>query len=290
MIDQRGRLTEAMVWVSATHGYAAASVERVGRRAGTSRRTFYTHFANREECFIAALEQGFARLHDALATCCAEQDTSVARLQAAAWEAICLIEDEPKLTRMCVVEALAAGQAALEARRRALDRLASLIQDPAGAGRPMIARALLGAGLDRLHDELTSPAARIDPHELYRQVAYPCLVLFAGPEAAGTLALQPPPTRSTPPRRAQPSEAPPAHRRVTPRLQRTLTFLSTNPGVTNAELQRELDIAHPSQISRYLHNLRNQGLVAVERRGRRRSWSLTIAGRQLLESTATPAG
>ena len=201
MSDQRGRLTEAMVWVSATHGYAAASVERVGQRAGTSRRTFYTHFANREECFIAALEQGFARLHDALAACCADQDTSVARLQAAAWEVICLIEDEPKLTRMCVVEALAAGPAALEARRHALDRLAALIQDPAATGRPAIARALLGAGLDRLHDELTSPAARIDPVELYRQIAYPCLVLIAGPTAAGALALQPPPPRSAPPPR-----------------------------------------------------------------------------------------
>jgi AcrR family transcriptional regulator/predicted transcriptional regulator len=287
--DQRGRLTEAMVWVSATHGYAAASVARVGQRAGTSRRTFYTHFANREECFIAALEQGFALLHDALAACCADQDTSVTRLQAAAWEVICLIEDEPKLTRMCVVEALAAGPAALEARRRALDRLAALIQEPSAAGRPTIARALLGAGLDRLHDELTSPAARIDPVELYRQIAYPCLVLIAGPAAAGELALQPPPPRLTPLPREQPSEPQPARRSVTSRLERTLAFLAANPGVANTELQRELDIAHPSQISRYLHNLRNQGLVVAERDGRRRSWSLTVAGHQLLESTATPA-
>jgi AcrR family transcriptional regulator len=286
--DQRRRLTEAMVWVSATHGYAAASVARVGQRAGTSRRTFYTHFANREECFIAALEQGFARLHDALAACCADQDTSVARLQAAAWEAICLIEDEPMLTRMCVVEALAAGPAALEARRRALDRLALLIEDSSGPGRPGIARALLGTGLDRLHDELTSPAARIDPQELYREIAYPCLVLIVGPEAAGALALQPPPPRSTPPRDDL-SRPAPARRHVTPRLQRTLTFLATHPGVTNAKLQHELEIVHGSQVSRYLHNLRNQGLVSVERHGRRRSWSLTVAGHQLLESTAEPA-
>ena len=87
-----------------------------------------------------------------------------------------------------------------------------------------------------------------------------------------------------------PSESAPARGRVTPRLQRTLAFLAAHPGVANTELQRELDIAHPSQMSRYLHNLRDQGLVAVERHGRRRSWSLTVAGHQLLESTAaTPA-
>ena len=124
-----------MVWVSATHGYAAASVERVGQRAGTSRRTFYTHFANREECFIAALEQGFARLYDALAACCAEQDTSVARLQAAAWEVICLIEDEPMLTRMCVVEALAARVAEIltEAAGAHQDRTQELLTVPEAA-------------------------------------------------------------------------------------------------------------------------------------------------------------
>jgi AcrR family transcriptional regulator len=289
MIDQRARLTEAMVWVSATHGYAAASVARVGQRAGTSRRTFYKHFANREECFIAALQQGFAGVHETLAACCAEQDTSVARLRAAAWEAICLIEHEPKITRMCVVEALAAGPAALEARRRALDRLAALIEGSAAPGHPGIARALLGAGLDRLHDELTSPAARFDPVKLYREVAYPCLVLVVGPDAAGALALQPPPPRSAPARRERLSEPVPARRHVTPRLQRTLMFLATYPGATNAELQQELEMAHASQMSRYLHNLRNQGLVSVERDGRRRSWSLTGAGHQLLESTAEPA-
>jgi AcrR family transcriptional regulator len=284
MTDPRGRLTEAMVWVSATHGYAAATVERVSVRAGTSRRTFYAHFDNREACFIAALEDGFDRLHHALAACCAEQDTSTARLQAAAWEAICLIEDEPMLTRMCVVEALAAGPVAIEARRRALDRLAALVGDFAGAAHPGIARALLGAGLDRLHDELTSPAARIDPEELYREVAYPCLVLVVGAEAAETLSQAPPPPR-TPAARAslvRPSPVQSDREHMTPRVLRILAFLAAHPGAGNTELQHELGVAHASQVSRYLHRLHQQGLVTVaERRGRRRSWSLTAEGQQL---------
>jgi AcrR family transcriptional regulator/DNA-binding MarR family transcriptional regulator len=296
MTDHRDRLMEAMVWVSATHGYAAASVERVSVRAGKSRRTFYEHFDNREACFIAALEHGFELLHDALAACCAERNTSAERLRAAAWEAICLIEDEPALTRMCVVEALAAGPAALDARRQGLDRLAAMIQDFSGVEHPGFARALLSAGLDRLHDALTSPAARIDPEELYREVAYPCLILIFGAEKAGTLTLAPPPARSSTPRariiQASPSE--PRDRtgeRLTPRLLRTLAFLAAHPGAGNTELQGELGITYASQVSRYLHRLHQKGLVTLgEHRGRRRSWSLSAAGHELYESASAGAG
>jgi AcrR family transcriptional regulator len=289
--DHRAKLMEAMVWVSATHGYAAASVERVSARAGKSRRTFYGQFDNREACFVAALEQGFERLHNALAACCAEQDTSAERLRAAAWEAICLIEDEPALTRMCVVEALAAGPAALKARRQALDRLATMIQNLAGAEHPGIARALLSAGLDRLHDALTSPAARIDPEELYREVAYPCLVLIFGVETAGTLALAPPPPRCSAPRESLIEAArPESHERLTPRLLGTLAFLAAHPGASNTELQHALSIPHASQVSRYLHRLHNKGIVLIgERRGRRRSWSLSAAGHELYELAAAGA-
>jgi AcrR family transcriptional regulator len=292
MTDHRAKLMEAMVWVSATHGYAAASVERVSARAGKSRRTFYGQFDNREACFVAALEQGFERLHNALAACCAEQDTSAERLRAAAWEAICLIEDEPALTRMCVVEALAAGPAALKARRQALDRLATMIQNLAGAEHPGIARALLSAGLDRLHDELTSMSAQIDPEELYREVAYPCLVLIFGAETAGTLALAPPPPRCSAPRERLVEAARPKPReRVNPRLLGTLAFLAAHPGASNGELQHELRIPHASQVSRYLHRLHKKGIVTIgERRGRRRSWSLSAAGHELYESARAGAG
>jgi AcrR family transcriptional regulator len=288
MTDQRGRLTEAMVWVSATYGYAAASVRLVSTRAGVSRATFYEHFDNREACFVAALEEGFERLRKALAASCAEQDTTTGRLQATAWEAVCLIEDEPALTRMCVVEALAAGPTAIEARRRALDRLAVLVQDLSGARRPEIARALLSTGLDRLHDELTSPAARIDREELYRAVAYPCLVLTVGAERAAALTLEPPPSRSPAAAAILVRDAPviiPGRERLTPRLVRTLAFLAAHPGAGNVELQRELGIAHASQVSRYLHRRRGKGLVVTgDRRGRHRAWSLTSNGHHVLEA------
>lgn len=40
----------------ATRGYSATSVANVIELAGVSRTTFYEHFANKDECFLAAYE------------------------------------------------------------------------------------------------------------------------------------------------------------------------------------------------------------------------------------------
>jgi DNA-binding IclR family transcriptional regulator len=70
-----------------------------------------------------------------------------------------------------------------------------------------------------------------------------------------------------------------------------LAFLAAHPGAGNTDLQHELGITHASQTSRYLHRLHHHGLVTLgERRGRRRSWSLTTAGYELYESATAAAG
>jgi AcrR family transcriptional regulator len=273
-----------MAVVCASEGYAAASIARVVARAGMSRKTFYEHFPNRQACFIDVLREGFERLHQILRACCREHDTSVARLQAAAWEAICLIDREPVLTRLCVVEALAAGPAALEARREALDRLAALLDpDDHRPGHPGMARVLVGVGLDRLHAQLTAPGAAVDPHELYGSIAYPLLVLVVGVDRARQLSSTPPVT-SRPPGRPEPAPygSGAARPRINRRKLQALTFLARNPGCSNGELQRELGFADPGQASRYLHLLVREGLVErPERHGRRNAWTLSDAGQRL---------
>jgi AcrR family transcriptional regulator len=53
--DFRARLLDALEASIATDGYQKTTVADIVRRARTSRRTFYEHFASREECFIALL-------------------------------------------------------------------------------------------------------------------------------------------------------------------------------------------------------------------------------------------
>ncbi|WP_436498101.1 TetR/AcrR family transcriptional regulator [Actinokineospora sp. HUAS TT18] len=53
---QRGRLVYGMAMVVAEKGYTATSVADVLKRVHISRDTFYQHFSDKEDCFLAALD------------------------------------------------------------------------------------------------------------------------------------------------------------------------------------------------------------------------------------------
>ena len=54
--NQRRRLLEGMIDAIGEKGYAAITVSDVIKRAGVSRKAFYEHFANKEECFLATYD------------------------------------------------------------------------------------------------------------------------------------------------------------------------------------------------------------------------------------------
>src|SRR2546421_4217944 len=58
LASQRGRMLDAMAEAVAAKGYGAATVADVVAGAGVSRRTFYEHFSDKEECFLAAYDAG----------------------------------------------------------------------------------------------------------------------------------------------------------------------------------------------------------------------------------------
>ena len=52
--SQRERLLAGVVRVTATKGYQASSVADILKEAGVGRETFYKHFKDKEDCFVAA--------------------------------------------------------------------------------------------------------------------------------------------------------------------------------------------------------------------------------------------
>ena len=64
--SQRGRMIDSIASVVAGKGYTATTVGDVVKGAGVSRKTFYEHFADKEECFMAAWETGVQVLFDAI--------------------------------------------------------------------------------------------------------------------------------------------------------------------------------------------------------------------------------
>ncbi len=59
---QRERLIVAMLNAAAELGYLETNVQDVIDRAGVSRPTFYEHFSNKEDCFLAAFDTSAERL------------------------------------------------------------------------------------------------------------------------------------------------------------------------------------------------------------------------------------
>jgi AcrR family transcriptional regulator len=66
--NQRGRMIDATIEVVGEKGYADLTVADVIKRAGVSRRAFYEHFSNREDCFLATYDAIMSASSAALAS------------------------------------------------------------------------------------------------------------------------------------------------------------------------------------------------------------------------------
>jgi AcrR family transcriptional regulator len=111
----RSTLLEAMSINAAAEGFVHTRVEDVVELARASRRTFYAHFDNREQCLLAAHA---AVVDDALlATQGADPGVALGRLMhyLAAW---------PSHAQLLFVDVLAAGPAGLARHEDAMMRLA----------------------------------------------------------------------------------------------------------------------------------------------------------------------
>jgi AcrR family transcriptional regulator len=132
---QRRRLFLAAAAVCARGGYADLTAEAITREAGMSKATFYEHFANKEECILALMDEATLEVMQAMAT------ASVAvrgdyrqhvRDQLGAF--LRTLTEYPTTAQTILVEAVAAGPQAAERRDAMLSVFAeSLLRDNARA-------------------------------------------------------------------------------------------------------------------------------------------------------------
>ncbi|WP_030175280.1 TetR/AcrR family transcriptional regulator [Spirillospora albida] len=113
----RERLCRAMADVMAEKGYIATSVEDVLKRAKVSRQSFYRLFGSKLDCFMAALERSSGLISEWVIGSVATDSDPLARYDQAIGAYLQGIELEWASARLCLVEAYAAGPAALAHRR-----------------------------------------------------------------------------------------------------------------------------------------------------------------------------
>jgi AcrR family transcriptional regulator len=123
--SQRERLLVAMADATAAKGYANVAVADVIERAGVSRRSFYEHFANKEECFLAAYDAGVSGLLAAIAEAEAGAGQGLLAGARAGTEAyLQILADNPAFARTFLIEVLGAGPEALARRDAVHERFA----------------------------------------------------------------------------------------------------------------------------------------------------------------------
>jgi AcrR family transcriptional regulator len=127
---QRERLIAAMLMAASELGYREVNVQSVIDRAGISRPTFYEHFANKEDCFLAAFDTTAARLRKRVIEASAEGGACWRdRLRLGLKAVLDFIVEEPDAGRALIVEARAGSAAAVQRRDAMLDFYAGRIDD-----------------------------------------------------------------------------------------------------------------------------------------------------------------
>src|SRR3954463_10793661 len=118
LASQRARMIDAMVATVARKGYASTTVGDVVAGAGVSRKTFYEHFRDKEECFLAAFDSGVEKLLEAIAAAQPEEPTRMSLVRARVRAYLVTLAARPAFARTFLIEVFAAGPEALERRQR----------------------------------------------------------------------------------------------------------------------------------------------------------------------------
>jgi AcrR family transcriptional regulator len=187
--NQRERVLDAVVNVVAELGYSEMAVEDIIAYAGVSRRTFYEHFANKEDAFLAAYDLVIEQLLDAVRSQFVQGATWRERIGLGLHAFLRSIADEPTLAHVCLVEVFPAGPVALERRAEAMDAFRELLvpgerERPAGLAVPALAAETIVGGIYEVVSERVHRGETATLPELLPDLLYGFVLPFAGRDAA----------------------------------------------------------------------------------------------------------
>ncbi len=166
--NQRERIMAAVGPAVAEAGYADMNVEAIVARAGVSRRTFYEHFRNKEDAFLAAYDAVVRLQARQIRRAYLEETTVPNRLRAGIKAYLDFTASQPDLARMCIVEVLAAGPRAMARRNQAMLMFAAIIEENIHELIPGCRRAQLTAEtiVGGIHEVVLSRVLADRVHEL----------------------------------------------------------------------------------------------------------------------------
>jgi AcrR family transcriptional regulator len=112
--NQRERLIAGLAEAVAENGYAGTTIAHITRHAAVSRRTFYEHFASKDECFVAAYDTVMTELRERVGEAFEDESDWAHAVKAGIGAMLGFLAAEPNLARLSMVEALVAGPVVVE--------------------------------------------------------------------------------------------------------------------------------------------------------------------------------
>jgi AcrR family transcriptional regulator len=295
---QRSRMLAAAVEAVEEVGYARMTVAQVIGRARVSRKTFYDVFTDREDCFLAAFEQALSQARAIAQEAYARESSWRDGVRAALARLLMFMDDEPGLAKLCIVEALGAGERVLERRADVLEEIAEVIDRGRGVTNAIreppdvTAEGVVGAIFAVLHTRvLEQGEERLT--DLLGALMSMIVLPYLGARAAGRELSKPPvetPSEDRPrtlARHKDPLEG--LNMRLTYRTVRVLMVIAEHPGASNREIAEGSGIVDQGQISKLMNRLARLKLVENlgegQERGAANAWHLTPRGAQVERAT-----
>ena len=127
--NQRERMLLATTELVAERGFQKTTIELIAKTARVALSTFYEHFANKEECFLAALDESAEAAATVFAELVDPEQPWPDQIAAGLEVFLEMVVAEPARARLCIVESQAAGGAALARYQAMLESVAPKLRE-----------------------------------------------------------------------------------------------------------------------------------------------------------------
>lgn len=317
---RRERILRAFAELMVEHGLAGTSVAMVVARARVSRRTLYQLFpGGLQDMLLAVLDMTGRRVNELAAQRLERTESWQEGIRGALAALLVYFDSEPALARVCLMEALAGGQAALERREAAVgafrEQIVAYLRRAAPQDvSPLMAEsgiaAVIGVICTRLVTEQQGPLIEllgplmglvVTPFAASEQIV--AEEARRGEELARAICAGAPGWSAAPAgshadshAESQPHPALPAllvnpsARRARQCLLRVAELSRRGHNPSNGEVAAAIGVLNKGQISRLLSQLQREGLLVKSAAGvgAPNAWSLTKRGRTVVRALADP--
>ena len=127
--NQRERMLLATAELVAERGYQKTTIELIAKTARVALVTFYEHFANKEECFLAAFDENVAAAGEVFAELLDPEQPWVEQISTGLEVLLEMVVSEQARAKLCIVEAQAAGTESLARYQSMLERVAPKLRE-----------------------------------------------------------------------------------------------------------------------------------------------------------------